>query len=50
MKPPAWRRVQQAQQDGRWEAAYEAQSVIAVPDDLQQALDQHPQAAASSPR
>jgi uncharacterized protein YdeI (YjbR/CyaY-like superfamily) len=37
--------VQAAQADGRWEAAYAPASRIAVPPDLQAALDAHPAAA-----
>ncbi|MGI9184493.1 MAG: YdeI/OmpD-associated family protein [Solirubrobacteraceae bacterium] len=36
--------VQAAQDDGRWDQAYEPQSRATVPDDLQRALDQHPAA------
>ncbi len=36
--------VQAAQDDGRWDQAYEPQSRATVPDDLQQALDQQPAA------
>jgi uncharacterized protein YdeI (YjbR/CyaY-like superfamily) len=38
--------VEQAKADGRWERAYEGARTITVPDDLQQALDANPQAAA----
>ena len=38
--------IEQARQDGRWEAAYESQSRATVPDDLQRALDAHPAAQA----
>ncbi|MEA2294456.1 MAG: hypothetical protein QOE86_2095 [Solirubrobacteraceae bacterium] len=37
--------VERAQADGRWEAAYDAQSTAAVPDDLRAALDAQPAAA-----
>ena len=37
--------VSAAKADGRWDAAYEPQSRATVPDDLQQALDDHPAAA-----
>ena len=40
MQPAGLLQVQRAKADGRWEAAYDAQSRAVVPDDLQQALDQ----------
>jgi uncharacterized protein YdeI (YjbR/CyaY-like superfamily) len=46
MQPAGRREVEQAQADGRWEAAYEPPSTMAVSDDLQQALDANPAAAA----
>ncbi len=46
MKPAGRAQVEAAQQDGRWEAAYAAQSEMAVPDDLQAELDKDPAAAA----
>ena len=39
MKPAALQAVQRAQQNGRWDAAYDAPSQAAVPADLQAALD-----------
>jgi uncharacterized protein YdeI (YjbR/CyaY-like superfamily) len=36
--------VQRAKKDGRWEAAYEGQRRISVPDDLQRELDVRPRA------
>ncbi len=36
--------VEAAKADGRWEAAYPAQSQAQVPEDFQRALDQHPRA------
>ena len=36
-----------AQEDGRWEAAYAPASTSVVPDDLRQALDASPAAAAA---
>jgi uncharacterized protein YdeI (YjbR/CyaY-like superfamily) len=36
--------VERARADGRWEAAYEGQKTITVPDDLQRELDARPQA------
>ncbi|MCA9916072.1 MAG: YdeI/OmpD-associated family protein [Anaerolineae bacterium] len=44
MHEAGMREVELAQQDGRWEAAYESQSKITVPDDLQAALDANPAA------
>jgi uncharacterized protein YdeI (YjbR/CyaY-like superfamily) len=38
MKPPGLREVERAKQDGRWEAAYDAQSRATVPEDLQRKL------------
>jgi uncharacterized protein YdeI (YjbR/CyaY-like superfamily) len=46
MKPAGLREVERAQADGRWEAAYEPPSTMEVPDDLRQALDANPTAAA----
>jgi uncharacterized protein YdeI (YjbR/CyaY-like superfamily) len=39
MREAGRREVELARADGRWEAAYQSQSKMAVPDDLQQALD-----------
>jgi uncharacterized protein YdeI (YjbR/CyaY-like superfamily) len=39
MKPAGLREVERAKADGRWEAAYEAQSTATVPEDLQRELD-----------
>ena len=36
--------VERAQRDGRWDAAYQSQRAITVPDDFQRALDANPQA------
>ena len=47
MRPAGLAQVEQAQRDGRWEAAYESQSIAIVPDDLQRALDANPAAAAA---
>jgi uncharacterized protein YdeI (YjbR/CyaY-like superfamily) len=44
MKPAGLREVQRAKADGRWEAAYDAQSTATVPDDLHQALEAQPAA------
>jgi uncharacterized protein YdeI (YjbR/CyaY-like superfamily) len=46
MRPAGLAQVQAAQADGRWEAAYAPASRIAVPPDLQAALDANPGAAA----
>jgi uncharacterized protein YdeI (YjbR/CyaY-like superfamily) len=46
MKPAGLATVEQARADGRWDAAYEPQSRATVPDDLQHALDENPQAKA----
>nr|WP_037870943.1 YdeI/OmpD-associated family protein [Streptomyces sp. SPB074] len=42
MRPAGQREVDKAKKDGRWEAAYAAQSKATVPDDLQSALDAAP--------
>jgi uncharacterized protein YdeI (YjbR/CyaY-like superfamily) len=39
MKPAGLRAVEQAQRDGRWEAAYDSPSGAAVPEDFQAELD-----------
>ena len=39
MQPAGLRQVELAKSDGRWDAAYEPPSTIAIPDDLQRALD-----------
>ncbi|MBW8825028.1 MAG: YdeI/OmpD-associated family protein [Acidobacteria bacterium] len=46
MQPAGAREVAAAKADGRWEAAYAGQATAAVPDDLQEALDASPAAAA----
>ncbi len=46
MKPAGLREVERAKADGRWDAAYEAQSEATVPDDLRRKLDENPEAAA----
>ncbi len=46
MQPAGLVQVQLAKTDGRWESAYDPASRITVPEDLQQALDQNPLAAA----
>jgi uncharacterized protein YdeI (YjbR/CyaY-like superfamily) len=40
------REVDRAKADGRWDAAYESQANIGVPDDLQRELDRDPKAQA----
>lgn len=44
MQPAGQQQVDQAKADGRWEAAYDSQSKIGIPEDFQRALDQNPQA------
>ncbi|MFE1782206.1 YdeI family protein [Streptomyces sp. NPDC059506] len=44
MRPAGLREVEKAKVDGRWEAAYAAQSRATVPDDLRAALDAAPEA------
>jgi uncharacterized protein YdeI (YjbR/CyaY-like superfamily) len=46
MHPAGLRQVEAAKADGRWEAAYESQRKISVPEDLQVELDKHPAALA----
>jgi uncharacterized protein YdeI (YjbR/CyaY-like superfamily) len=46
MKAAGLREVERAKADGRWDAAYEAQSTAAVPDDLQRELDRNDKARA----
>lgn len=46
MQPPGYKQVEQAKIDGRWEVAYDPQSQIAVPVDLQLELEHNPQAIA----
>ncbi len=46
MREPGLAEIEKAKQDGRWDEAYPSQSNATVPDDLQQALDQNPQAQA----
>jgi uncharacterized protein YdeI (YjbR/CyaY-like superfamily) len=38
--------VERAKADGRWDAAYDGQRTMEVPDDLQHELDARPEAAA----
>ena len=44
MRPAGLKEVERARADGRWDTAYESQSKISVPDDLQKALDKNPAA------
>jgi uncharacterized protein YdeI (YjbR/CyaY-like superfamily) len=44
MRPAGDAEVKAAQADGRWDAAYAPQSRAAIPQDLQAALDAHPEA------
>jgi uncharacterized protein YdeI (YjbR/CyaY-like superfamily) len=46
MRPAGAAEVERAKGDGRWDAAYEGQRSITVPDDLQAELDARPQAQA----
>jgi uncharacterized protein YdeI (YjbR/CyaY-like superfamily) len=46
MREAGHRQVLAAQDDGRWEAAYEPQSRATVPEDLQRALEAEPEALA----
>jgi uncharacterized protein YdeI (YjbR/CyaY-like superfamily) len=46
MRPAGLREMERAQADGRWDAAYDPQSAITVPDDLQRELDANPDAQA----
>lgn len=44
MKPAGLKAVEAAQQDGRWEAAYDSQSTVVIPADFQAELDKNPEA------
>jgi uncharacterized protein YdeI (YjbR/CyaY-like superfamily) len=46
MKPAGRKVIEAAKQDGRWDAAYESQKTISVPDDLQDELDENLKAKA----
>src|SRR5580765_8711167 len=46
MQPAGLAEVERAKADGRWQAAYDAQSKASVPEDLQRELDANPDAAA----
>ena len=44
MKPAGLREVERAKADGRWDAAYDAQSTATVPEDLRRELDKNDRA------
>lgn len=46
MQPAGLAAVKQAKANGQWDAAYDSQSTASVPDDLQAALEQNPDALA----
>jgi uncharacterized protein YdeI (YjbR/CyaY-like superfamily) len=46
MQPAGLLAVEQARQDGRWDAAYDSQSTASIPEDFQAALDASPAASA----
>jgi uncharacterized protein YdeI (YjbR/CyaY-like superfamily) len=46
MQEAGMREIERAKADGRWDAAYESQSRITVPDELQAELDRNPDAKA----
>jgi len=46
MKPSGLKAVEAAKQDGRWDAAYEGQKSISVPEDFQSALEKNKKAKA----
>lgn len=46
MQPSGIAEVERAQRDGRWNAAYDSQRNMSVPDDFQAELDRNPAAAA----
>lgn len=41
MQPAGLKQIEQAQQDGRWDAAYDSQRTATVPSDFQEALDRN---------
>ena|SRR5436305_1283697 len=47
MRPAGLAEVEKARADGRWDAAYDGQRSMQVPEDLQRELDRRPRAAAS---
>jgi uncharacterized protein YdeI (YjbR/CyaY-like superfamily) len=44
MKPAGMRHIESAKADGRWDSAYDSQSKITIPDDLQAELDKNSKA------
>jgi uncharacterized protein YdeI (YjbR/CyaY-like superfamily) len=46
MRPAGQAEIDRAKADGRWDSAYASQKTATVPDDLRQALDNDPEAAA----
>jgi uncharacterized protein YdeI (YjbR/CyaY-like superfamily) len=46
MRPAGLAEVERAKADGRWDAAYDGQRAMSVPEDLQRELDARPEAAA----
>jgi uncharacterized protein YdeI (YjbR/CyaY-like superfamily) len=46
MKPAGLKAIEAAKQDGRWEAAYESQKNISIPEDFASALNQNKKAKA----
>jgi uncharacterized protein YdeI (YjbR/CyaY-like superfamily) len=44
MQPAGYQQIELAKEDGRWEAAYESQSRITIPDDFQSELDKNQKA------
>ena len=46
MKPTGLQAIEAAKQDGRWEAAYESQKNISIPEDFRAELDKDPKAKA----
>jgi uncharacterized protein YdeI (YjbR/CyaY-like superfamily) len=46
MRPAGLAEIERAKADGRWDAAYDGQRTMTVPEDLQRELDARPQAAA----
>jgi len=46
MQPAGLKAIELAKQDGRWDAAYESQKTISVPEDFQAALDKNQKAQA----
>ncbi len=46
MRPAGLAEIRRAQEDGRWDAAYDSARTMQVPDDLQRALDAEPRAKA----